>query len=307
MTYLLYTSFGVSSNNAVEGVKFVNAKPVYFPPMERKWGNDNGGSTAYKTAAIRDHDGSFGGGPESYVLIHDGVNDSIAVDTEGCEIKPAWNAAVCKGDVGRMNIGAGGGGGGRGAGPGAAKGGAGGPGAAKGGFGGGAPVAAGPGGGKGGAPVAGGPGAAKGGPGGPGAAKGGAPGGRGGAAGGAAQPPLVLSRNGKEFTVTNGNVRAGTEIKVTTERPTVSLGLTEMEKGSWVIFELPGFTTAAAGTAQPSLDALRKATETSYYKSEGSLWVKVVSAGDPVISGVPGAGGSVSVSRPAAPVTVAAQ
>ena len=44
-------------------------------------------------------------------------NDSIAVDTEACEIKPTWNAAVCKGDVGRMNIGAAGGGG-RGAGAG---------------------------------------------------------------------------------------------------------------------------------------------------------------------------------------------
>ena len=33
ISYLLYTSFGVSSNNAVESAKFVNAKPVYFPPM----------------------------------------------------------------------------------------------------------------------------------------------------------------------------------------------------------------------------------------------------------------------------------
>ncbi len=117
-------------------MKFVNAKPVYFPPMERKWANDNGGSMAYKTAAIRDHDGSFGGGPESYVLINDGVHDSIAVDTEACEIKPTWNAAVCKGDVGRMNIGGGGGGRGAGGGRGGARGGAavaGGPGAGGGG------------------------------------------------------------------------------------------------------------------------------------------------------------------------------
>ncbi len=120
ISVLFYASFGVSSNNAVDHVKFVNAKPVYFPPMERKWANDNGGSVAYKTAAIRDHDGSFGGGPESYVLINDGVNDSIAVDTEACEIKPTWNAAVCKGDVGRMNIGGAGGGRGAGAGAGAA-------------------------------------------------------------------------------------------------------------------------------------------------------------------------------------------
>ena len=105
MSYLMFTSFGVSSKNSVEHAKFVNAKPVYFPPMERKWGNDNGGSTAYKTAVIRDKDGSFGDGPNSYVLINDGVNDSIAADTQACEIKPTWNAAVCKGDVGRLDIG----------------------------------------------------------------------------------------------------------------------------------------------------------------------------------------------------------
>ena len=37
------------------------------------------------------------------------------------------------------------------------------------------------------------------------------------------QPPVVLSRNGKDYTMTAINVRAGTEIKVTTERPTVNL------------------------------------------------------------------------------------
>jgi cell migration-inducing and hyaluronan-binding protein len=276
MTYLLYTSFGVSSNNSVERVKFVNAKPVYFPPMERKWGNDNGGSTAYKTAVIRDKDGSFGGGPNSYVLINDGVNDSIAADAGACEIKPTWNAAVCKGDVGRLNFGGGGGFGGRGAG-------------------------AGPGGGRGGAAVAGGAGAGRGGPGGPGAASGGPGGGFGGrggfgGGGGAAQPPVVLSRNGKEYNVTGTNVRAGTEIKVTTERPTVNLSLTELDAGSWVIFELPGFTTAASGAPQDSLDALRKASVTSYYKDKDVLWVKVVSNGDPG-TGAPGGGTTLQVSR----------
>jgi cell migration-inducing and hyaluronan-binding protein len=258
MTYLLYTSFGVSSNNSVEHVKFVNAKPVYFPPMERKWGNDNGGSTAYKTAVIRDKDGSFGGGPNSYVLINDGVNDSIAADAGACEIKPTWNAAVCKGDVGRLNVGgAGGGFGGRG-----------------------------------------GPGAGRGGPGGPGAPAAAGAGGRGGGrgAGAPAQPPVVLSRNGKEYNVTGTNVRAGTEIKVTTERPTVSLSLTELDAGSWVIFELPGFTTAASGAPQDSLDALRKASATSYYKDKDALWVKVVSSGDSG-SGAPGGGTSLQVSR----------
>ena len=265
---LLYTSFGVSTNNAFEGLKFVNAKPVYFPPMERKWGNDNGGSTSYKTAAYKDKDGSLGAGPNSYVLIHDGVNDSIAVDTEACEIKPTWNAAVCKGDVGRMNIGGGAGG---------ARGGAGGPGGAGGARG----AAAGPGG-----------AGARGAAGGPGA-----PGGRGAAAAAApAQPPVVLSRNGKEYTVTSSNVRAGTEIKVTTERPNMSLSVTELDRGSWVIFELPGFTTAASGTSQDSLDALRKASDTSYYKGKDSLWVKLVSNGDPG-NGAPGGGTTLQVSR----------
>jgi len=285
MTYLLYTSFGVSTNNAAERVKFVNAKPVYFPPMERKWGNDNGGSTAYKTAVIRDKDGSFGGGPNSYVLINDGVNDSIAADPAACEVKPTWNAAVCKGDVGRLNVGGPGGGGrGAGAGPGGGRGGA--------------PAGAGPVAGRGGAPAGGGPGAAQGGPGGGAFGRGGA--------GGVAQPRVVLSRNGKEYNVTGTNVRAGTEIKVTTERPSVALTLTELDKGSWVIFELPGFTTAASGTQQNSLDALRQASDTSYFKDKDSLWVKVVSSGDSG-TGAPGGGASVSVSRDAAAVTAAAR
>src|SRR6185295_6011963 len=94
---------------------------------------------------------------------------------------------------------------------------------------------------------------------GPGAAAGrGAPGGRFGAPAGPPQPPVVLSRNGREYTVTGGsNVRAGTEIKVTTERPSVPLTLNELDRGSWVIFELPGFTTADSGTPQDSLDGLR--------------------------------------------------
>ena len=60
----------------------------------------------------------------------------------------------------------------------------------------------------------------------------------------------------------------------------VSINLSELDSGSWVIFELPGFTTASAGTPQDSLDALRKASGTSYYKGDSSLWVKVVSAGN---------------------------
>ena len=83
---------------------------------------------------------------------------------------------------------------------------------------------------------------------------------------------------------------------MTTERPTLSLTLNELDKGSWVIFQLPGFTTAAAGTQQTSLDALRAASDTSYFKGSDALWVKVVSNGD-AGNGAPGGGTSVQVNR----------
>ena len=73
--------------------------------------------------------------------------------------------------------------------------------------------------------------------------------------------PIMLSRNGAEFAV-NGetNVRAGSEFKVSTARPSLNLTVKELDAGAWVMFELPGFTTAAAGTEQRSLDALRSAS-----------------------------------------------
>jgi cell migration-inducing and hyaluronan-binding protein len=283
ISYLLYTSFGMSSNNTVQRAKFVNAKPVYFPPLEYKWSNDDYGNGSYKTSVFHDKDGSVSGVPDSFIVI----NGGIASD-EGCEAKPTWNAAVCKGDVGRMNIGApAGGGGGRGAGRGgapgagpAAPGGAPAPAAARGGAPGAAPPAAGGRGGGGGAPVV---------------------GARLGRLGDTPAPAAVLSHNGKDFPVSGAtNVRAGTEFKVTTERPALALSVTELNAGSWVMFELPGFTTASAGTAVDSLDALRKATTTSYYKDNGSLWVKLVSSGDILGSGPnagPSGGASLQASR----------
>jgi hypothetical protein len=267
ISYLLYTSFGVSSNNSVEKVTFENAKPVYFPPMEgnARWANDNGNSSAYKTAVIRDKDGSLGFGANTYILINDGVNDSIAADVEACQVVSDWNAAVCTGDVGRLSFTAplrvGGAGGPPGAGgPGAA---AGRPAGAGPGAGAPAAVAIGPGAG---GPAAAGPGGAPRPPGGPG----GAP---------PPQPPITLSRNGNEQTFAAGgsNVRAGTTVKLTTEREKVALRLTEFDQGSWVIFELPGFNTADSGQQQTSLAALRDASETSYFKDNDALWVKVVS------------------------------
>ncbi len=293
ISYLMYTSAGVSTENAIERARFIDAKPVYFPPMERKWGNDNLNGVAWKAAAFHDKDGSVGGIPDSYVLINDGAFDSIATDAEACVIKRDWNAAVCTGDIGRVSFGGPGGapvGGGRGAGP-AGAGGAG-------------SSAGGPGGG--GAPPPG--GAVSGALGAPGAAAGlGGPAPQGPAGAGAfgagrppAQPPVVLTRDGREVSFNSGTIRAGIEMKVTTERPSLNLTLSELDAGSWVIFELAGFTTAASGAEQSSLDALRKASETTYFKDEDSLWVKMVSngvgAGGPR-GGGPGGGTSLQVSR----------
>ena len=112
---------------------------------------------------------------------------------------------------------------------------------------------------------------------------------------------MVLSRNGKEFTADGEtNVVAGSEYKVTTERPSVNLMVKELDAGSWVMFELPGFTTANSGTAVDSLDALRKASDTSYYKGNGELWVKIVSTGDVLGTGPgkgPGPGVTLQASR----------
>src|SRR5690606_19105612 len=76
--------------------------------------------------AFRDKDGSVTGIAGAYVVNNIGVLGGI----EACEVKPTWNAAVCTGDLGRMNVGAQGGGFGRGFGAGPGRGGAGGPGAA---------------------------------------------------------------------------------------------------------------------------------------------------------------------------------
>ena len=199
---------------------------MYFPKIDSRFDSDNRGAVAYRSLAIHDLDGSTTGIPDSYVLIHDGENDSVATD-DTCEIHPTWNASVCKGDIGRIQFSIRRPGPTRGAGL-----------ALK-------DVAlrsAGP------APAA------------------------------APQEPITLSRNGKDFKITanQSTVRAGTEIRVKTERPEVAISLSEMAKDSWVVFELPGFANATSGKQQDSIDALRKATETSYFKGPDAVWVKLV-------------------------------
>jgi len=244
LSFLLFTSAGLSTNSTISGAEFVNAKPVYFPPYDARFDNDNRGGNAYRTLSIHDIDGSVTGIPNSQILLHDGENDSVASD-DSCEVHPSWNAAVCTGDIGRLNLSD---------------------------------------------------------------ARGELP-----AAVDLEsrtarfallsslspsapdtplvqsqraalfsrrppQAPIALIRNGREFKV-NGDqstVRAGTEIEVKTERPEVTLSVSELDEGSWVMFELPGFTNAESGTQADSMDALRAANETSWFRDGDSVWVKLV-------------------------------
>jgi hypothetical protein len=243
LSFLLFTGAGISTESTVTGAKYVNAKPVYFPKIDARFDNDNRGGSAYRTASIHDLDGSTTGIPDSHIMINDGENDSVVTD-DTCQIHPTWNASVCTGDVGRLFLRSG-------------------------------QLAT---------------------------LSQGAGTGRGGFNFGYVRPtfpaartapaprpapeePIALVRNGKEFHITanQSTVRAGSEIRVKTERRDVSLGMSEMDLGSWVLFELPGFTNAASGTQQGSMDALRKANETSYFRGGDALWVKLVVTKAPVM------------------------
>jgi cell migration-inducing and hyaluronan-binding protein len=115
--------------------------------------------------------------------------------------------------------------------------------------------------------------------------------------GGAPIPdPVMLSRNGRRYEYTGPTtIRSGAEVRVETARKDLSLSLNELDKGSWVIFELPGFHNAAAGAAQTSLAALRGAPDTSYFQDGDTLWVKLVVDDSHMPAPVRVAGGPVSV------------
>ena len=61
-----------------------------------------------------------------------------------------------------------------------------------------------------------------------------------------------------------------------TGRKDLSVSLREMDQGSFVVLELPGFHNAGAGAAQTTLADLRDAKSTSYFKDGATLWVKLV-------------------------------
>lgn len=244
LSFLLFTSAGLSTGSTIKGAKFINAKPVYFPNFDPRFDNDNRGGDAYRTLSFRDLDGSVTGIPNSQVLLHDGEHDSVVTD-ESCVVHSDWNASVCVGDIGRLNLSD---------------------------------------------------------------ARGWLP-----AAVDLEsrtarfallsslspdapdtplvqsqraalfsrrppQAPISLLRNGREFKIfgDQSTVKAGTEIEVLTERDEVTLSLAEMDEGSWVLFELPGFANAASGIQQGSMDALYAAEETSWFHEGDSMWIKLV-------------------------------
>ena len=65
-------------------------------------------------------------------------------------------------------------------------------------------------------------------------------------------------------------------MRVETAKKDLSVSLREMDQGSFVILEFPGFHNASTGTAQTTLAALRDAKDTSYFQDGDKLWVKLV-------------------------------
>src|SRR5690606_15475109 len=89
--------------------------------------------------------------------------------------------------------------------------------------------------------------------------------------------PVILSRNGKRFEyVGETTVGSGAELRVETARDALSLSLREMDQGSFVVLELPGFASSAGGVQKASLSELREARETAYFQDGETLWVKLV-------------------------------
>ena len=251
LSFLMFTSAGLSTGSSISGAKYVNAKPVYFPKYDSRFDNDNRGGNQYRTLSIHDLDGSTTGVPDSHIMLNDGENDSVVTDNT-CQINPTWNASVCKGDIGRLNLS---------------------------------------------------DSERR-------VSKSGQP--------RIPDRPLRPGGFGRWWERLKRSPRSGPtcrsvfpsysagahradsqrqgiqdlrrrehcegryEIQVKTERPEVTLSLAELHEGSWVIFKFPGFAKAASGAEESSLNALRQANETSWFRDGDTLWVKLV-AGPPVM------------------------
>ena len=124
ISYLLFTSFGMSSNNTV------SARNSSTPSRCISRRSTTGGATTITaTRSTRPRCSMTRTAPSPVSPIPTSSTSPESTSTTACEVKPTWNAVVCKGDVGRMNVGGGGGAvgfgggggrGGRGGAPGAA-------------------------------------------------------------------------------------------------------------------------------------------------------------------------------------------
>src|SRR5690606_28152067 len=89
--------------------------------------------------------------------------------------------------------------------------------------------------------------------------------------------PIILQRNGRRFEYTGETtIGSGAEIRVETARDSLALSLREMDQESFVIFELPGFATAAGGAEADSLASHRQANKDTHDSGGDTLWVKLV-------------------------------
>jgi hypothetical protein len=80
LSWLLFTSAG-SVPKAPSAVRIRQRQAGLFPEIDPRFDNDNRGGNAYRTLSIHDLDGSVTGIPDSYILLHDGENDSVATTT----------------------------------------------------------------------------------------------------------------------------------------------------------------------------------------------------------------------------------
>jgi cell migration-inducing and hyaluronan-binding protein len=93
LSYLHEDAFGIHPKNFAEGVKFVNATPVYMSdPVD---GYDGDAAKVFV-----DRDGSVTGTADRAVV----VNNPFLVE-DGCQFRPAWNTHVCNLDYVSLMVG----------------------------------------------------------------------------------------------------------------------------------------------------------------------------------------------------------
>ena len=113
ISYLLYTSFRISTNNAVEEPDIRKCQAGVFPTAaDRRWSfsGEFGSFAGWNGAVFHDIDGSVGGVPDSYIVIDNGIADDPDKDCQN-QAGPGTLPCVERSDMGRVQIGAGGAGG----------------------------------------------------------------------------------------------------------------------------------------------------------------------------------------------------